>query len=216
MICRLTGLGSSSSFTGVCSRYAVCLAAHYAQQGQLARPRFMSNRMCFGKAVGCQDQVLAAHGRLYKAAFSQNGDIGHTPIIMRPESSRRFRTISNFISPGFRALRRKSPAADRSHETTTSRAVCHVADGGRGVSILTGGATWCEFGVHAARGLDAQATFDVARITMSHRCVYAAAKAAGPRRKTSGRQRRRICWFATGRIAERIRLALPGLLQVPF
>lgn len=128
-----TGLGSSSSFTVGLLHTLYALQHIMPSKDQLAQAAIHVEQNVLGEAVGCQDQVLAAYGSLCKATFFPNGEIGHTPIIMQPDRLAAFQSHLQLYFTGFFADCLGSGArADRSHETTHSRTVCHAADGGGG------------------------------------------------------------------------------------
>ena len=96
-----TGLGSSSSFTVGLLHTLYALQHIMPSKAQLAQAAIHVEQDVLGEAVGCQDQVLAAQGSLCRVNFFQNGEIGHTPIVIRPERLAAFQTISNSISQDF-------------------------------------------------------------------------------------------------------------------
>ena len=96
-----TGLGSSSSFTVGLLHTLYALQHIMPSKAQLAQAAIHVEQDVLGEAVGCQDQVLAAHGGLCKATFFQNGDIGHAPVIMRPERLAAFQSHLQLYFTGF-------------------------------------------------------------------------------------------------------------------
>ena len=97
--------------------------------------------------MGCQDQVLAAHGGLCRVNFCQNGDIGYTPIVMKPSRLAAFQDHLLLYFTGF--SRTASEIAKEQIERTKQRrvelfAMYQMVQ--EGLSVLTGDRDLCEFG----------------------------------------------------------------------
>ena len=85
-----TGLGSSSSFTVGLLNALYAMQHRMATKSELAHAAIHVEQNILQESVGCQDQVLAAHGGFCRLTFSQTGDIGYTPLIIKPERLQAF------------------------------------------------------------------------------------------------------------------------------
>ncbi len=214
-----TGLGSSSSFTVGLLHTLYALQHIMPSKAQLAQAAIHVEQDVLGEAVGCQDQVLAAHGGLCKATFFQNGDIGHAPVIMRPERLAAFQSHLQLYFTGFSRI--ASEVAREQIDRTKQRqgelsTMLQMVD--EGVSILTGERDLADFGtmLHEAWMLKRRLTSRIT--TPAIDAIYGAAREAGALggKLLGAGGGGFMLLFARPEDHERIRLALPGLLQVPF
>jgi D-glycero-alpha-D-manno-heptose-7-phosphate kinase len=77
-----SGMGSSSAFTVGLLHALYALTGHIPTVQQLAAESIHVEQELLKEAVGCQDQVLAAHGGFNHIVFDQNGDISVRPMTL--------------------------------------------------------------------------------------------------------------------------------------
>ena len=214
-----TGLGSSSSFTVGLLHTLYALQHVMPCKSQLARAAIHIEQDLLGEAVGCQDQVLAAHGGLCRVIFFQSGDIGHTPIIMRPERLDAFQSHLQLYFTGFSRI--ASEVAREQIDRTSQRhaelsVMLQMVE--EGISLLTGDSDLSEFGalLHEAWMLKRRLTTRITTPAIDD--IYSAARSAGALggKLLGAGGGGFMLLFARPEDHARIRLALPGLLQVPF
>lgn len=80
-----SGMGSSSAFTVGLLHALYALKGQIPSVHQLAAESIYVEQELLQEAVGCQDQVLAAHGGLRHIVFHQNGDIAVDPVTLSSE-----------------------------------------------------------------------------------------------------------------------------------
>jgi len=96
-----SGLGSSSSFT------VGLLNALYAMRGMQATPHELAQhaihveQKIIGEAVGCQDQVWAAHGGLNRIDFARDGSFGVAPLELSKARQKALTGSMIFVFTGF-------------------------------------------------------------------------------------------------------------------
>ena len=214
-----TGLGSSSSFTVGLLHALYALQHQMPSKAELAHDAIHVEQEILRESVGCQDQVMAAHGGLCRVTFFPNGEIGHAPIVMKPERLAALQDHMMLYFTGF--SRTASEIAQEQIEKTRQRRVelfAMLQMVQEGVSVLVGERDLCEFGelLHEAwmvkRGLTSQITtpmiddiYDVARRAGAIGGKLLGAGGGGF-----------MLFFAKPEMHAQIKAALPGLLQVPF
>jgi D-glycero-alpha-D-manno-heptose-7-phosphate kinase len=214
-----TGLGSSSSFTVGMLHALYALQHTMPSKAELAHAAIHVEQEILREAVGCQDQVLASHGGLCRVNFSQNGDIGYTPIVMQPSRLAAFQDHLLLYFTGF--SRTASEIAKEQIERTKQRRVELFAMHQmvqEGLSVLTGDRDLCEFGelLHEAwmvkRGLTSKIT------TPMIDDIYDTARRAGAigGKLLGAGGGGFMLFFARPDTHDQIKASLPGLLQVPF
>lgn len=77
-----SGLGSSSSFTVGLLHALHALRGSMPSKMQLAREAIEMEQNVMCESVGCQDQVLAAHGGFQKIEFRRDGGIVLEPVVL--------------------------------------------------------------------------------------------------------------------------------------
>lgn len=77
-----SGLGSSSSFTVGLLHALHALRGNMPSKRQLAREAIEMEQDVMCESVGCQDQVLAAHGGFQKIEFRRDGGIVLEPVVL--------------------------------------------------------------------------------------------------------------------------------------
>lgn len=214
-----TGLGSSSSFTVGLLHSLYALQHTMPSKSELAHAAIHVEQEVLQEAVGCQDQVLAAHGGLCRVNFFQNGEIGYTPIVMKPDRLAAFQDHLLLYFTGF--SRTASEIAKEQIERTKHRRVelfAMVQMVQEGVSILTGDRDLSEFGdlLHEAWMVKRRLTSKITTPMIDE--IYEAAKGAGAfgGKLLGAGGGGFMLFFARPETHARIRAALPGLLQVPF
>src|SRR5574340_306540 len=214
-----TGLGSSSSFTVGLLHTLYALQHTMPSKAQLAQAAIHVEQDILREAVGCQDQALAAHGGLCKVTFFQNGEIGHTPIVMRPERLASFQSHLQLYFTGFSRI--ASEVAREQIDRTKQRkaelfTMLQMVQ--EGIAILTGERELAEFGalLHEAWMVKRRLTSRITTPAIDD--IYTAAREAGALggKLLGAGGGGFMLFFAKPEDHERIRLALPGLLQVPF
>jgi D-glycero-alpha-D-manno-heptose-7-phosphate kinase len=80
-----SGMGSSSAFTVGLLHALHALTGHIPTVQQLAAESIYVEQELLKEAVGCQDQVLAAHGGFNHIVFDQSGDISVRPMTLPSE-----------------------------------------------------------------------------------------------------------------------------------
>jgi D-glycero-alpha-D-manno-heptose-7-phosphate kinase len=80
-----SGLGSSSSFVVGLLQALHALKKEFVCPGELAREAMRVEQDVLKEAVGCQDQLLAAHGNLNVLTFCKSGEMRVTPLGLSPE-----------------------------------------------------------------------------------------------------------------------------------
>lgn len=214
-----TGLGSSSSFTVGLLHSLYALQHTMPSKAELAQTAIHIEQNVLQESVGCQDQVLAAHGGLCRVKFSSNGDIGYTSLVMKPERLTDFQDHLLLYFTGF--SRTASEIAKEQIEKTKQRRVelfAMLQMVQEGISIMVGDRDLGEFGelLHEAwmvkRGLTSQIT------TPMIDDIYDAARRAGALggKLLGAGGGGFMLFFAKPEVHQRIHAALPGLLRVPF
>jgi D-glycero-alpha-D-manno-heptose-7-phosphate kinase len=214
-----TGLGSSSSFTVGLLHALYALQHRMPSKAELSQTAIHIEQEMLHEAVGCQDQVLAAYGGLCRVNFSQNGDIGYTPIVMNPERLAQFQKHLLLYFTGF--SRTASEIAKEQIERTKQCRVelfAMLQMVQEGVSILSGDRDLGEFGelLHEAWMVKRSLTSKISTALIDQ--IYDAARGAGA---SGGKLLGAggggfMLFFARPEVHASIKAALPGLLQVPF
>ncbi len=214
-----TGLGSSSSFTVGLLHALSALRRTMPTKMELARDAVRVEQEVLREHVGCQDQVMAAHGGFCRVDFHRNDDIHVTPIIISQERLAELRSHLVLYFTGF--SRTASEIAKEQIERTKDRraelTAMHqmVQDG---VSILTGRGDLAEFGrlVDEAWRVKRGLTSKISSPFIDD--VYAAARGAGAigGKLLGAGGGGFIMFFARPEDHGRIRKALRALLRVPF
>lgn len=96
-----TGLGSSSAFTVGLLHALLALREKMPTKMELAREAIKVEQEILKEHVGCQDQVIAAHGGLCRLDFLPNRDIRVSPIIMSRERLDYFQSHLMLFFTGF-------------------------------------------------------------------------------------------------------------------
>ena len=214
-----TGLGSSSSFTVGLLHALYAMQHRMPTKSELAHAAIHVEQDILRESVGCQDQALAAHGGLCRLTFSPSGEVGYTPLIIKPERLKSFQDHLLLYFTGF--SRTASEIAQEQIERTKQRRVelfAMLQMVQEGVSILSGDHDLADFGelLHEAwmvkRGLSSKIT------TPLIDQIYDAARDAGALggKLLGAGGGGFMLFFAKPETHGQIKAALPGLLHVPF
>jgi D-glycero-alpha-D-manno-heptose-7-phosphate kinase len=214
-----TGLGSSSAFTVGLLHSLYALRHRMPSKAELAQVAIHIEQEVLQESVGCQDQVMAAHGGLCRVDFFQNGEIGYTPIVMNPERLARFQDHLLLYFTGF--SRTASDIAKEQIARSKQRrvelfAMLQLVQ--EGVSVLVGDRDLSEFGelLHEAWMVKRSLTSKISTPMIDD--IYEAAQRAGAlggKLLGAGGGGFMLLFAKPDRHAQ-IREALPGLLEVPF
>src|SRR5690349_21660598 len=98
-----SGIGSSSSFAVGLLHAVRALRGQMPTRAELAAQAIHIEQERLKEAVGCQDQVFAAHGGLNKIEFLQNDEIVVTPLTLGPE---RIRELNDHLMLFFTGISR--------------------------------------------------------------------------------------------------------------
>ena len=214
-----TGLGSSSAFTVGFLHALKALRQVMPTKMELAKEAIKVEQEILKENVGCQDQVMAAHGGLCRLEFYPNHDIHVTPIILSQERLQDFQDHLLLYFTGF--SRMASEIAQEQIELTQYRkkelrAIYQTVQ--EGVSILTRGNKLTDFGLllNEAWKIKRSLTSKISTPMIDN--IYQTAKRAG----TIGGKLLGaggggfLLLFAKPEDHPMIKEALQGLLRVPF
>ena len=214
-----TGLGSSSSFTVGLLHSLYALQHTMPSKAELAHAAIHVEQNILQESVGCQDQVMAAHGGLCRLQFFQNGEIGYTPLVMKPERLAAFQDHLLLYFTGF--SRTASEIAKEQIAKTKQRRVelfAMLQMVQEGVSILSGDRDLADFGelLHEAWMVKRSLTSKITTPMIDD--IYEAARGAGALggKLLGAGGGGFMLFFARPETHAQIRAALPGLLEVPF
>jgi D-glycero-alpha-D-manno-heptose-7-phosphate kinase len=214
-----TGLGSSSSFTVGLLHSLYALQHTMPSKAELAHAAIQVEQNILQESVGCQDQVMAAHGGLCRLQFFQNGEIGYTPLVMKPERLTAFQDHLLLYFTGF--SRTASEIAKEQIAKTKQRRVelfAMLQMVQEGVSILSGDRNLADFGelLHEAWMVKRSLTSKITTPMIDD--IYEAARGAGALggKLLGAGGGGFMLFFARPETHAQIRAALPGLLEVPF
>lgn len=98
---KMTGLGTSSSFTVGLLNALHALRGEYRSKMQLAREAIHVERDRCGDRVGCQDQVIAAYGGLNHIRFASDDSITVEPVPLPAERLKTFQDSLLLFFTGF-------------------------------------------------------------------------------------------------------------------
>ena len=214
-----TGLGSSSAFTVGLLHALYALKHQMPTKMQLAREAIEVEQKILNESVGCQDQVLAAHGGLLRADFTSSHDIHVTPVILSQDRLQNFQNHLLLYFTGF--SRYASEVAKEQIQSTGQRKKELKAMYGmveEGVSILSHGNDLADFGVllHESWKLKKSLTAKISSPVIDD--IYQTARRAGA---VGGKLLGAggggfLLLFVKPEDQPMVREALRNLLQVPF
>ncbi len=142
-----SGMGTSSAFTVGLLHALYALKGHIPTVQQLTTESIHVEQELLMEAVGCQDQVLAAHGGFNHIIFPQKGDIVVNPVTLSPE---RIADLNSHLMLFFTGLSRTASEIAQSYTQSLEskeqamRAMCDMVQ--EGLSILNSGEDVQKFG----------------------------------------------------------------------
>lgn len=142
-----SGMGSSSAFTVGLLHALYALKGQIPSVQQLAKESIYVEQELLQEAVGCQDQVLAAHGGLRHVVFHQNGDIAVDPVTL---SSERIDELNSHLMLFFTGVSRTASniaqtySQDLEVKEEVLRVMSQMVD--EGIAILASGDDLGRFG----------------------------------------------------------------------
>jgi len=214
-----TGLGSSSAFTVGLLHALKALKQVMPTKMELAKEAIKIEQEILKENVGCQDQVMAAHGGLCRLDFQPDHEIHITPIILSRERLRHFQEHLLLYFTGF--SRNASEIAREQIELTRQRknelrAIYQTVQ--EGVSILTGGNSLTDFGalLHEAWKIKRSLTSKISTSIIDE--IYENARWAGAigGKLLGAGGGGFLLLFVKPEDQPRVKEALRGLLRVPF
>ena len=175
-----TGLGSSSAFTVGLLHALYALKQTMPTKMQLAREAIKIEQEILRENVGCQDQVMAAHGGLCRVEFTPNHDIHVTPVILSQERLEHFQSHLLLYFTGFSRYASeiaKEQIEQTQRRTTELKAMHQMVN--EGMSILTNGKDLSDFGylLHEGWKLKRSLTSKISSPTIDE--IYKTALRAG-------------------------------------
>ena len=214
-----TGLGSSSAFTVGLLHALYGLKGQMPTKSQLAREAIHVEQELLHEHVGCQDQILAAHGGLNRIEFHGDGSFEVVPVILPPQRLAQLqdhlllfytgtsRTASEIAAEQIRA----TPA-----KTAELTAMLELVD--RAIGVLQGPDDIAEFGrlLHESWRLKRSLTdkISTAQIDDLYSAACRAGAVGGKLLGAGGGGFLLLC--VRPEQQARVREALDGLLCVPF
>lgn len=214
-----TGLGSSSSFT-VGLLHALSALQHIMPtKMELAKDAMHVEQEILKESVGCQDQVMAAHGGLCRVDFYPNHDVQVAPIIV-PEQ--RLADLQEHMLLYFTGFSRTASDISREQIARTKEfqaeltAIYQMVE--EGVSLLTSEHDLAKFGklLHEAWMIKRSLTDEISTPVIDD--IYTAARRAGAigGKLLGAGGGGFMLLFAKPEAHARIGRALRRLLKVPF
>lgn len=142
-----SGMGSSSSFTVGLLHAMHALSGRMPSKHQLAQEGIYVEQELLRETVGCQDQVLAAHGGLRQVLFHADGEISVQPLTV---SRSRIEELNQHLMLFYTGISRTSSDVAKTYVTDLHakrrqmRLMRDLVD--EGTSILAGRADLTAFG----------------------------------------------------------------------
>ncbi|MFN0052106.1 MAG: kinase [Planctomycetales bacterium] len=142
-----SGMGSSSSFTVGLLHALHALKGEMPDKPQLAREGIHVEQQLLQETVGCQDQVMAAHGGLRQVLFHEDGGISVQPLTI---SRARSAELNAHLMLFYTGIARTSSDVARTYVTDLAakrrqmRLMRDLVD--EGTSILAAGSDLTSFG----------------------------------------------------------------------
>lgn len=214
-----SGLGSSSSFTVGLLHALHALQGTMASKMQLAREAIELEQHVMRESVGCQDQVLAAHGGFHKITFQRDGSIVLEPIVVTRQRIQdlqkhlllfytgKSRTASNIAASQIESV------AVKEQEFRTLLKLVDEA-----LAIVASDADLAEFGILLDKAWQIKRALTSKITTPLVDSLYEQARAAGALggKLLGAGGGGFFLVFARPEDHERVKGALGGFLQVPF
>lgn len=175
-----SGMGSSSAFTVGLLNALHALRGHRADKHQLSRESIHLEQQVLRETVGCQDQLMAAHGGLSHIVFEPRGQMHVRPVAISPQRQQELSDRTMLFYTGIRRTASDVAASyvpklhDRGGQLQYMK---QLVDEGH--AILTGSGRIDDFGklLHAAWLAKVSLSNKVSNPTID--AIYTAALSAG-------------------------------------
>ena len=142
-----SGMGTSSSFTVGLLHALSALKGEMASKCRLAEESILIERDVLKETVGCQDQVIAAHGGFNHIVFERTGNILVNPVTVHPE---KLADLNNHLLLFYTGIQRSSSEVASTYANTLNSKdqQMHEIHGmvNEGISILAGNSSIEDFG----------------------------------------------------------------------
>jgi D-glycero-alpha-D-manno-heptose-7-phosphate kinase len=214
-----SGLGSSSSFVVGLLHALHALKGAIPGKERLAHEAIHLEQIRLKETVGCQDQVMAAHGGCQRVEFLTDGEIRVTPLTLHPD---RLSALNSHLMLFFTGIKRTattiahSYAADVTNVDKQLRTMGSMVD--EAFQLLAGNSDLAAFGklLHEAWRAKRSLSKQVSNRVVDE--IYSAARSAGA---LGGKLMGAggggfMLLFARPSDHERIRERLSKLVHVPF
>jgi D-glycero-alpha-D-manno-heptose-7-phosphate kinase len=214
-----TGLGSSSSFAVGLLNALNALQGKMIDKERLAYEAINIEQNMIKENVGCQDQVMAAHGGFNLVEFTSPKQISVKPIIVPSERLKELNSNLMLLFTGF--ARNASEIAEEqikntpkcSSELATMKGMVHEA-----ISLLRSSSSITEWGTLLHESWKLKQSLSNKISTDSINQIYSAARSAGALggKLLGAGGGGFMLLFAEPSVQPKIREALKNLLFVPF
>jgi len=214
-----SGLGSSSSFVVGLLHALHALKGNIPGKERLAHEAIHMEQVRLKETVGCQDQVMAAHGGCQRVEFLADGEIRVTPLTLHPE---RLAALNSHLMLFFTGIKRtaatiaESYASDVQSVEKQLRSMASMVD--EAFRILAGNSDLAAFGklLHEAWRAKRSLSKQVSNRVIDE--IYATARSAGALggKLLGAGGGGFMLLFADPADHERIREKLARLVHVPF
>jgi len=214
-----SGLGSSSSFVVGLLHALHALKGNIPGKERLAHEAIHMEQVRLKETVGCQDQVMAAHGGCQRVEFLSDGEIRVTPLTLHPE---RLAALNSHLMLFFTGIKRtaatiaESYASDVQSVEKQLRSMASMVD--EAFRILAGNSDLAAFGklLHEAWRAKRSLSKQVSNRIIDE--IYATARSAGALggKLLGAGGGGFMLLFADPADHERIREKLARLVHVPF
>ena len=214
-----SGLGSSSSFVVGLLHALHALKGNIPGKERLAHEAIHMEQVRLKETVGCQDQVMAAHGGCQRVEFLADGEIRVTPLTLHPE---RLAALNSHLMLFFTGIKRtaatiaESYASDVQSVEKQLRSMASMVD--EAFRILAGNSDLAAFGklLHEAWRAKRSLSKQVSNRIIDE--IYATARSAGALggKLLGAGGGGFMLLFADPADHERIREKLARLVHVPF
>ena len=216
---KMTGLGTSSSFTVGLLHALHALRGEFRSRMQLAEEAILVERDRCGDRVGSQDQVSAAFGGLNHLRFAPDDTISVEPVALPAERMKAFQDSLLLFFTGFSRYSSEVVAEQLQNVPRKTRELSDMAAMvDQGLRILTGGGDLADFGRLLHEGWLLKRSLSSRVTTPEIDAMYDAARRAGAvgGKITGAGGGGFLLLFAEPDRQPAVRQALSHLLHVPF
>lgn len=213
------GLGSSSAFTVGLLNALYALQGRMVSHEQLAAESIHIEQEILRETVGCQDQVLAAHGGFNHILFLRNGSFVVRPVILPPP---RQEDLNDHLMLFFTGILRtasgvaKSYVDDLKKKERQMRLLHSMVD--EGVAVLQDGGSLLRFGSLLHEAWEVKRSLDPRISNPAIEEMYEAARTAGAvgGKLTGAGGGGFLLLFVAPENHDRVKEALKQLIYVPI